>query len=127
MPTTTKPDTLDVELAGIDALDVPIAAAPSQARRIWSAAWPKLAAVAIFLFVWQAVVWLGLKPEYILPGPLKVFREFFREIGDGVLLKAAGNTMQRAAIGYGICWGRYRTVLRKTRRFGGPGKIHAHH
>ena len=47
MPTTTPPDILDVELAGIDALDVPIAAAPSRARLIWSAAWPKLLATAI--------------------------------------------------------------------------------
>ncbi|HEV3353897.1 MAG TPA: ABC transporter permease [Acidimicrobiales bacterium] len=104
MPTTTHPETstLDVELAGLDNLDVPIAPAPSRARRVWSAAWPKLAAVALFVFAWQAVVWLRLKPDYILPGPVKVFREFFREIGDGVLLRAAGNTMERAAIGYGI-------------------------
>ena len=50
MPTTTPPDILDVELAGIDALDVPIAAAPSRARRIWSAAWPKLLATAILIY-----------------------------------------------------------------------------
>src|SRR5438045_8347535 len=97
---TTTPDILDVELAGIDALDVPIAAAPSRARRIWAGAWPKLAATGIFLFLWQAVVWLGLKPTYVLPGPVPVFKELWHEIEDGVVLKAAGNTMQRAAIGY---------------------------
>jgi NitT/TauT family transport system permease protein len=104
MPTTTTPETstLDAELAGLDNLEVPIAPAPSRPRRIWSAAWPKLAAVALFVLAWQAVVWLRLKPDYILPGPVKVFREFFREIGDGVLPRAAGNTMERAAIGYGI-------------------------
>jgi NitT/TauT family transport system permease protein len=98
--TTPSPDTLDAELAGIDALDVPIAPAPSKTRRIWSAAWPKLAATAIFLFLWQAIVWLGLKPTYVLPGPVPVFKELWHEIEDGVVLKAAGNTLQRAAIGY---------------------------
>src|SRR4051794_37117890 len=100
--TPTGSDTLDVELAGIDALDVPIAPAPSRARRVWSVAWPKLAATAIFLFLWQAVVWLGLKPAHVLPRPAEGFGEVFDEIKDGVILKAAGNTLQRAAIGYGI-------------------------
>jgi NitT/TauT family transport system permease protein len=103
MQTTTRtPDNLDVELAGIDALDVPIAAAPSRARRIWSAAWPKLAATGLFFFLWQAVVWLGLKPDYLLPGPATVLKQFWHDIQDGTLLKAAGNTLQRAAAGYGI-------------------------
>jgi NitT/TauT family transport system permease protein len=102
MPTTTTPDTLDVELAGIDALEVPVAPAPSRVRRVWSVVWPKLAATGILLFTWQAVVWLGLKPSYALPGPVPVFERFFSDINDGVLLKATANTMQRAAIGYGI-------------------------
>jgi len=105
MPTTTKPrpdDTLDVELAGLDALDVPILPAPSRAHRIWSGAWPKLAAAGIFLLLWQTVVWLGLKPSYILPGPVPVFKELWHEILNGTILQAAGNTLQRAAIGYGI-------------------------
>jgi NitT/TauT family transport system permease protein len=105
MQMTQKPkpdDTLDVELAGLDALDVPIAPAPSRARRIWSGAWPKLAAAGLFLLLWQTVVWLGLKPSYILPGPIPVFKELWHEIWNGTILQAAGNTLQRAAIGYGI-------------------------
>jgi NitT/TauT family transport system permease protein len=103
MPTTTPstPDTLDVELAGIDALDVPIAPAPSRARRVWSAVWPKLAATGIFLFLWQAVVWTGWKPSYVLPGPGTVFKELWNEIKDGSIFEAIGNTMHRAAVGYG--------------------------
>ena len=100
MQTTTKPDTLDVELAGIDALDVPIAPAPSRARRSWSAAWPKLAAAGIFLFLWQAVVWLGLKPTYVLPGPVPVFKQLLTDLDNGILLRATRNTMQRALVGY---------------------------
>jgi len=102
MQTTTPPDVLDVELAGIDALDVPIAAAPSRARRIWAGAWPKLLATAIFFLLWQAVVWLGLKPTYLLPGPVTVLKQFWHDIQNGKLLEAAGNTLQRAGVGYGI-------------------------
>lgn len=108
MPTTTKPrsapatDVLGVELAGLDALDVPIAPAPTRARRVWSAVWPKLAAVGIFLLVWQAVAWSGWKPSYIVPGPVPVFRELAHEVLNGTIAEATGNTLQRAAIGYGI-------------------------
>jgi NitT/TauT family transport system permease protein len=102
MPTTKTPDTLDVELAGIDALDVPVAPAPTRVRRVWSAAWPKLAATGIFIFIWQVIVWLGLKPSYALPGPVPVFKQLVTDIDNGILLRAAGNTMRRAAVGYGI-------------------------
>jgi len=101
MPTTTA-DTLDVELAGIDALEVPVAPAPSRLRRLWSVAWPKLAATGILLLVWQVIVWLKLKPSWALPGPVPVLRRLITDIDSGVLLRATGNTMQRAAIGYGI-------------------------
>jgi NitT/TauT family transport system permease protein len=104
MPTTTtKPeDTLDVELAGLDALEVPIAPAPSRARRTWSAAWPKLLAAGISIFLWQAIVWLGLKPTYVLPGPWAVFKRLGDDVSSGVLLRATANTMQRAVVGYAI-------------------------
>jgi NitT/TauT family transport system permease protein len=100
--TTPTPDTLDVELAGIDALDVPIAPAPSRARRTWSAAWPKLLAAGIVLFLWQTVVWLGLKPSYVLPGPVPVFKQLLTDLDNGVLLRATANTMQRAIVGYAM-------------------------
>ncbi len=102
--TTTRPDgdTLDVELAGLDHLDVPIAPAPSRARRVWSAAWPKLLAAGIAVFLWQAIVWLGLKPTYVLPGPWPVFSRLFTDIGNGVLLHATATTMLRAVEGYAI-------------------------
>jgi len=102
-PTTTpSPDTLDVELAGIDALDVPVAPAPGRGRRVWSAVWPKLLATGIVLFLWQAIVWLGLKPAYVLPGPWTVFHRLGTDVGNGVLLHAAATTMQRAVVGYAL-------------------------
>jgi NitT/TauT family transport system permease protein len=103
MPTTQRSDasdTLDAELAGIDALDVPVAPAPSRARRLWSAAWPKLAATGLFLLIWQTLVWLEVKPSYALPGPVTVFKEIFND--SDILLEATATTMQRAAVGFGL-------------------------
>jgi NitT/TauT family transport system permease protein len=101
MPTTTT-DTLDSELAGIDALEVPVAPAPSRVRQVWSAAWPKLAAFGLLILIWQTVVWLGLKPTYVLPGPGPVFRRLLKDIGDGTVGKATWVTMGRAGIGFGL-------------------------
>ena len=70
--TTVGPSVLDPsttiswpsELAGLDALGVATRPAARLARRaMWSAAWPKLAAIAIALLAWQLVVWSGWKPE----------------------------------------------------------------
>jgi NitT/TauT family transport system permease protein len=99
---TTTTDTLDSELAGIDALEVPVAPAPSRVRRVWSAAWPKLAAFGLLILIWQTVVWLGLKPAFVLPGPGPVFRRLVKDIGDGTVAKATWVTMRRAGIGFGL-------------------------
>src|SRR5882724_4477320 len=95
-------DDLGTELSGIDALELPISPAPGRLSRLWGAVWPKLAALGLFLFAWQAVVWAHLKPDYILPGPGPVFQRLFHDLGDGSLLKATATTMQRAAIGYSL-------------------------
>jgi NitT/TauT family transport system permease protein len=90
------------EIAGIDALEIPLRAEPSFLSKTWSSAWPKLAAIGLFLLAWQTVVWSGWKPDYVLPGPAPVFEQLGADIADGSLLSAAAITMQRAAIGYGI-------------------------
>src|SRR5437879_170740 len=92
----------DAELAGIDALDFPIPPAPSRTRRLWSAAWPKLAAFGLLLLIWQVIVWARLKPDYLLPGPGPVFRRLFHDLGNGVLPRAMWVTLRRAGIGYGL-------------------------
>ncbi len=56
------------EFAGLDALEVAEGPRASRLRHLWSLTWPKLAAIAIGLFLWQCVVWSGWKPEYLLPG-----------------------------------------------------------
>jgi NitT/TauT family transport system permease protein len=71
-------------------------------RRIWFATWPKVAAIAIGLFLWQLVVWSGWKPEYVLPGPAKVFAELGDLIADGTVNEAVTITMRRAAVGFAL-------------------------
>lgn len=92
----------EAEIAGLDALDIPIAAAKGRVARAWEGLWPKLAAVALFFGGWQIIAWLKLKPSYVLPGPGPVLKEFWHILTNGVLLHATTTTMQRAAIGYAV-------------------------
>jgi NitT/TauT family transport system permease protein len=92
---------LDDELSGLDRLEAALPSAPSRVVQVWSAAWPKVAAIVLGLAVWQIVVWSHWKPSYVLPGPFTVFRA----LGDNFtshlnLLKSTGVTLQRAAVGY---------------------------
>jgi NitT/TauT family transport system permease protein len=96
------PDDLDAELAGLDVLDREPTERRPLVARVWSAAWPKLAAVAIAVAAWQIVVWTGWRPEYVLPGPREVFSRFFDDLGEGTTWRAIGTTMQRAATGFGL-------------------------
>ena len=48
--------------------------------RAWNATWPKLLAIAIVILGWQIVVWLQLKPEYLVPSPFTVFDQFFHDL-----------------------------------------------
>ncbi len=99
MPQT---EAFSADIAGLDALDVPVQPAPSAARRLWTGAWPRLAAVVVAIGAWELLTVLKVKPSYVLPGPAPVFSRLVRDIGSGLLLHAMAHTMWRAAIGYGI-------------------------
>lgn len=88
------------DLAGLDALELTAAPATPRWLRIWRATWPKLAALALGLFIWQAVVWSGWKDEFLLPPPGKVFATLGELASDGTLGEAAVNTMTLAVQGY---------------------------
>jgi len=102
LTTDPEPDGLDDTLAGLDALDIPITRREHPLRRLWRTAWPKLAALAIGLGLWQLVVWSGWKPEYALPGPRAVFSALWAMLADGTVLTAARITMGRAAVGFAL-------------------------
>jgi NitT/TauT family transport system permease protein len=71
-------------------------------RRIWSATWPKLAAIGLGLAIWQIVVWTGWRPEYALPAPATVFERLGELIADGTVLDALVVTGRRAAAGFAL-------------------------
>ncbi len=102
MPTLELSTRVEEELAGLDALETPIASRESQGRRLCRATWPKLMATGLGLFIWQLVVWSGWKPEYVLPGPLAVFQTLGEMIADGAIGEALVITMQRAVIGFAV-------------------------
>ena len=60
--------------------------------------WPKLAAVGLFFFIWQCIVWSGWKPDYVLPGPLPVLERLVTDFS--IYTEAAARTLQRGLVGF---------------------------
>jgi NitT/TauT family transport system permease protein len=69
------------------------------ARKFWTAAWPKLLAIALVVLVWQIVHLTGWK-KLVLAGPGTVASELWHMAEHGQLWAAIGVTMRRALIGY---------------------------
>ena len=67
-----------------------------------SVTWPKAAAVAIALGLWELAVALRLKPDYVLPSPGQVLAEISREVQTSAFYRAIAITMGRAAVGYAL-------------------------
>jgi NitT/TauT family transport system permease protein len=95
-------DALDEQLAGLDALESTAPGGPSKLRAAWSATWPKLAAIAISIGIWQLVVMSGWKPEYILPSPFTALDRLWHDLGTERTWNAIGNTLRRAGTGFAV-------------------------
>lgn len=95
-------DRLRSDLAGLDTLALRSVRRPRRLRRVFDSAWPKVAAVAIALGIWQLVVLSGWKEPWLLPAPLTVFAELWSELSAGDLMAAVAVTLRRAALGYGV-------------------------
>ena len=93
---------LEQEIEGLDALDVPLIEPPRRWRGVWDACWPKLAAVVLVLGLWQLTVWTGWRPSYVLPGPARVFAELGELLGTAKFWSAVATTLRRAATGFGL-------------------------
>jgi NitT/TauT family transport system permease protein len=93
---------LEQELAGLDLLEVAGGGGESRGRRIWRATWPKLAAIALGIGVWQLVVWLGWKPRAALAAPREAWDDLWRYATDGTLGTAIRITLSRAATGFAL-------------------------
>jgi len=93
-------------IVGLDALDLsaetPGGGAGLAASRVWRALWPKLAAVALVLVVWELVYLAGWKPHYIFPDPATTLSNLADQAKAGLLWKAIGITLSRAVLGFAI-------------------------
>ena len=91
---------LRTELAGLDALEFDAPTKRSFAQRLWPRLWPKVAAIALVIALWQLVVASHWRPEYVLPGPKAVFDELWKMVKTGSFWDAVGRTGRRAVGGY---------------------------
>jgi len=93
---------IDRELAGLDALELAGRERKALGPRLWAGAWPKLLALAFVLFAWQLVNWTGWKPDYVLPGPYPVLKQFWESLSSGEFTQSGllFTTLRRALIGF---------------------------
>ena len=89
------------EIRGLDALNLGVSN-PPHTHAVWRVAWPKLAALAIALSLWQLVAISGWRQSYVLPGPLPVFAELGHQLVTQDFWKAVGITMTRGVVGFGL-------------------------
>ncbi|MDQ1482213.1 MAG: sulfonate transport system permease protein [Actinomycetota bacterium] len=89
------------QMRGLDALDLG-SSTPPLAHAVWRSTWPKLAALAISLGLWQLIAISGLRPSYVLPGPVPVLAELSHRLVTADLWKAVGITMTRGVVGFAI-------------------------
>ena len=93
---------LQAELSGLDALELAQDGGTSRHVRLWAATWPKLAAIALAVAFWQAVVWSGWRPEHVLPGPWPVLRELADRVVTLDYWHAIAVTMTRGVVGFAV-------------------------
>jgi NitT/TauT family transport system permease protein len=94
----------DAAIAGLDALERPRPGGSSGdglATRAWKATWPKLAAIAIVLAIWELIALSGWK-KLIFPAPGPTLANLWDQIGTGLLWHAMGTTLYRAVIGFAL-------------------------
>ena len=93
---------LALALAGLDALETVDDRGPGWLRKGWTAAWPKLLAIAIALGLWQVLDWTDWRPDYALAGPAPALRQLSSIMQEAVFWKAIAITAQRALVGYAV-------------------------
>ena len=74
----------------------------SPARRAVATGWPIVASLAVFLLAWQAIVFIGRYPPFILPGPLTVTQRFVRAWSDGTMWPHFSTTLVEVLLGFAI-------------------------
>ncbi|QHC24870.1 ABC transporter permease [Streptomyces sp. GS7] len=86
--------------AGLDALDSAVVSRQPWLRTAVSKAFPPLVAVLIVLALWQLAYHFQLKPHYLLPSPLDVYRSLQQKWLEGTLLNFVWTSVSRGALGF---------------------------
>jgi NitT/TauT family transport system permease protein len=71
-------------------------------RAIATSALPKLGALVIVLVIWEGLVLLHWRPDYIVPSPVQVWGALGDQARSPDFYKALGITMSRALSGYAV-------------------------
>ena len=93
---------LRTEMAGLDALETDIKQKKSFVQTVWPRLWPKLAALALAVGLWQLVVASHWRPDYVLPGPKAVGTELWHMVKNAAFWHAVARTARRAFGSYVI-------------------------
>ncbi|MBO0873003.1 MAG: ABC transporter permease [Pseudonocardia sp.] len=89
-------------IAGLDALDTPTEQRTPAWRRALLAFGPPVIAVVLFIAVWQALWAAAFWPEFKLPEPLSVWREFLAAVDSGQVWSILWTSIGRAFLGFFI-------------------------
>ncbi|NJQ15769.1 ABC transporter permease [Streptomyces bohaiensis] len=97
-----RSDLADLE-AGLDALETrPAPDRPPIGRILLDKLVPPLVAIVLVLTVWQIVHLSGIKPDYLLPGPLDVWGAVHQMWLQGTLLEYIWTSVSRGVSGFAI-------------------------
>ncbi|MFD4768629.1 ABC transporter permease [Streptomyces niveus] len=88
--------------AGLDALETRTAERVSLGSVLLSKLVPPLVAVVLVITLWQLAAASDLKPDYVLPGPLDVWRSIQDMWLDGTLLGYIWTSVSRGALGFAV-------------------------
>ena len=89
-------------VAGLDALDTPTTTTRPWWRRVLSTTLPPLAALLLFLLIWQLVWATAITDEFKIPAPASVWDEFAETVEDGRVLSILWTSISRAFLGFGV-------------------------
>jgi NitT/TauT family transport system permease protein len=103
MPPESPAPVLDdtaAAVAGLDTLDIPTLRRVPWWRRALSAGLPPLVALLLAIGVWQALWAAAFWPEFKLPAPLAVWREFLAVLDSGQVWSILWISISRAFLGF---------------------------
>jgi NitT/TauT family transport system permease protein len=75
---------------------------PGRVHRLAAIVWPKVAAIGVFIGIWQLIVYTGWQPPFVLPRPAAVAENLWHQLHGALLWEAIATTMGRAVTGFAL-------------------------